>query len=99
VSGCPICGCTPCSNPAFCRLCREADRRLAHERHEIRHVEVRNSTPAVTVEAVLCSIRTRGLAALKEPAVLERLNRCDTAAKLEINKRIERLLGKGESRP
>ena len=28
-------------------------------------------TPAVTVEAVMYSIRTRGLAALNEPGVLE----------------------------
>jgi hypothetical protein len=93
---CGTCGCTPCSNPASCRLCREVDRRPAKERHETRHVEVRNSTPAVTVEAVIYSIRARGLAALKEADVLGRLNRCDTAAKAEINQRIERLLGRGE---
>ena len=26
---CPTCGCTPCPSPGFCRLCREADRKLA----------------------------------------------------------------------
>jgi hypothetical protein len=63
----------------------------------MRDVEVRNSTPAVTIEAVIYGIRTRGLAALKEPDVLERLNRCDTAAKSEINQRIERLFGEGKT--
>jgi hypothetical protein len=56
-------------------------------------------TPAVTVEAVMYSIRTRGLAALNEPGVLERLQRCDTAAKEQINQRIEYLRGKGELQP
>jgi hypothetical protein len=26
---CPTCGCTPCPNPGFCALCREADRKQA----------------------------------------------------------------------
>ena len=65
-------------------------------RREIRPVDVKNSTPTVTVEAVLYSIRTRGLAALQEPDVLQRLQRCDIAAKAEINQRIERLHEKGE---
>lgn len=93
---CPTCGCTPCPSPAFCRLCRAADQKLADQHREIRPVDVKNSTPEVTVEAVLYSIRTQGLAALKEPDVLERLNRCDTKAKAEINQRIERLREKGE---
>ena len=96
MSWCPTCGCTPCPNPAFCRLCREDDRKLANQRRETLTAEGENPTPAVAVEAVLYSIRTRGLAALKEPDVLARLNRCDTTAKAEINQRIERLREKGE---
>jgi hypothetical protein len=60
---------------------------------------VGNSTPAVTVEAIIHGIRSRGLTALKEPDVLQRLNRCDIAAKAQINQRIERLREKGELRP
>jgi hypothetical protein len=48
-------------------------------------------TPKVTVEAVMVAVRGRALAALTEPATLERLERCDAAARAEINQRIEKL--------
>jgi hypothetical protein len=48
-------------------------------------------TPEVTIEAILHCVRERGLQALKEPANVERLARCDDAAMAQINKRIERL--------
>jgi hypothetical protein len=48
-------------------------------------------TPQVTTEAVLYCVRERGLAALKEPANLERLSRCDEAARAQINERIAKL--------
>jgi hypothetical protein len=48
-------------------------------------------TPQVTVEAVILTVRERGLAALKEPANVERLERCDAAAKAEIERRIAKL--------
>jgi hypothetical protein len=48
-------------------------------------------TPRVVIETILLTVRERGLAALKEPANLERLSRCDAAAKAEINERIEKL--------
>ena len=96
---CPTCGCTPCASPGFCRLCRDTDRRMTDRRQETHDVASGNSTPAVTVEAVIYCIRTRGLAALKEPNVIERLNRCDTAARAQINQRIERLREKGELQP
>jgi hypothetical protein len=49
-------------------------------------------TPRSTVEAILYCVRERGLAALKEPANVERLARCDAAAKAAINERIGRLI-------
>ncbi|MGO8921402.1 MAG: hypothetical protein ACLQF4_00505 [Xanthobacteraceae bacterium] len=52
----------------------------------------RRSTPKSSVEAIMHCVRERSLPALKEPANLERLSRCDAAAKAEINKRIEALL-------
>jgi hypothetical protein len=55
----------------------------------------RRPTPAITVEAVLNCVRVHGLAALKEPANIERLKRCDAAARAEINKRIGAMLEKG----
>jgi len=37
------------------------------------------------------TVRERGLAALKEPKTAERLERCDAAAKAEIERRIANL--------
>jgi hypothetical protein len=48
-------------------------------------------TPQVTIEAVFYCARKRGLAALQEPANLERLSRCDEAARAQINERIAKL--------
>jgi hypothetical protein len=48
-------------------------------------------TPRATIEAVMHAVRKRGLAALKEPATAERLERCDEAAKAEIERRIAHL--------
>jgi hypothetical protein len=45
-------------------------------------------TPNVTIEAIIYSIRERGLAALKEQANVERLSHCNAAAKAEIEQRI-----------
>jgi hypothetical protein len=56
------------------------------------------STPQTTIEAVMYSVRERGIGTLKEPANIERLSRCDEAARAQINERIERLV-KQESLP
>jgi hypothetical protein len=48
-------------------------------------------TPPVTIEAVLYCVSERGLAALKEPANLERLSRCNAVARAQINERIAKL--------
>jgi hypothetical protein len=49
-------------------------------------------TPQTIIEAILFCVRERGLAALKEPANLERLSRCDATAKARIDQRIEKLI-------
>ena len=51
----------------------------------------RFSTPQSTIKAVVYCVRTRGIAALKEPANVERLSRCDDAARAEIKRRIAKL--------
>jgi hypothetical protein len=48
-------------------------------------------TPQVTIEAILYSVRERGLGALKEPETKERLESCDAAAQAEIERRIAKL--------
>jgi hypothetical protein len=45
-------------------------------------------TPQVTIEAILHCVRERGPSALKEPANVERLRRCDNAARRQVNERI-----------
>jgi hypothetical protein len=54
------------------------------------------ATPKSTIEAVLHSVRERGLAALKEQPNIKRLLHCDPAAKAEINRRIGRLVAAKE---
>lgn len=48
-------------------------------------------TPQVTVEAVMYSVHERGLDALREPDNIERLARCDDAARRKLNERLARL--------
>lgn len=49
-----------------------------------------------TIETIMCAVRARGVPALKEPANIERLSRCDAAARKEINRRIESLIAARE---
>jgi hypothetical protein len=51
-----------------------------------------SATPQVTIEAIMHCVREGGLGALKEPGNIERLSRCDEAAKTQINERIGRLV-------
>jgi hypothetical protein len=44
-------------------------------------------TPNVVLEAIMWCVRERGLEALDEPANIERLSRCDEAARAEIERR------------
>ena len=67
------------------------------ERWELRYPPVKRSvarmrtTPQTTIEAVLHSVRERGLPALKEPANVERLSRCDANARRQADFRIAKL--------
>jgi hypothetical protein len=51
-------------------------------------------TSEATIGAILVAVRGRGLAALEEPATLERLGRCDEAALQQLTERIARILEK-----
>jgi hypothetical protein len=55
------------------------------------HLNRRRPTPQTTIEAILYCVRERGLKALREPANIERLARCDADAKAQINQRIAKL--------
>jgi hypothetical protein len=52
-------------------------------------------TPQSTIDAILYCVRTRGIAALEEPNIKERLSRCDETATKQIHERIERMREKG----
>jgi hypothetical protein len=45
-------------------------------------------TPQTTIEAILYCVRERGPTALRAPANIERLSRCDRAARAEIDQRM-----------
>jgi hypothetical protein len=51
----------------------------------------RRPTPQSTVEAILYAVRERGIGALDEPDNVERMRRCDQAARRQINERIAAL--------
>jgi hypothetical protein len=91
---CNTCGSSPCINPGFCRSCREADRRNKRNAHPYqrlmanvisleaawRELNSRRPTPEATLETIKHAVRTRGIAALTEPAIRERISRCDEDA-------------------
>jgi hypothetical protein len=52
----------------------------------------RCATPQTTIEAIMYTVRVRGAPALTEPANIERLSRCNAAARTEINRRIASLI-------
>jgi hypothetical protein len=60
------------------------------------HACERYGTPQTTIEAILYSVRERGLAALTEPENVERFARCDVAAQKQIRERIARMKKRGK---
>jgi hypothetical protein len=101
---CATCGGRPCANPSFCAACRKAD--AHHQARASRppanwnemslvalwhHHDSNRPRPQANIEAIMHSVRERGLGALQEPATLERLSRCDAAALAQIDNRIVKL--------
>lgn len=56
------------------------------------HLNRPGKTPQTTIEAVIHSVRERDVAALNEPANIERLLECDDDSRIEIDERIARLI-------
>jgi len=52
------------------------------------HLIRNRPTPKTTIDAIMIGVRARGPAALREPANVERLSRCDGEARAEIKRRI-----------
>jgi hypothetical protein len=83
---CQTCGQKPCGSPVFCRACRAASFKPWREGKQTPDPFYKPpSTPKSTVDALIHVIRTGGVAALKEPVNLERLSRCDDAARARLN--------------
>jgi hypothetical protein len=87
---CEMCGSSPCINPGFCANCRRIEQEQPRQPPS---PGAPRPTPQTVVEAVLHCVRERGIVALHEPANLERLSRCDAAARQQINARIDKMLG------
>jgi hypothetical protein len=107
VFACVVCGTGPCASLGFiiCEMCRKADARHRPEPADLpegwdamsvpglcNQLARRRGTPPGTVGAVMCAVRARGVAALKETANNESLWRRDAAARTEINNRIVSLI-------
>src|SRR5262245_45932450 len=74
---------------------RQTEHRRQPRRHQIKldwPIDRERPTPQATIEAIMHSVRERGLGSLKEPATIERLSRCDAAARAQVNYRIDRLI-------
>jgi hypothetical protein len=88
-AGCEICRDPPWRHDgAWCAACREAEERRQRDAAKPRP---RPPTPRTTIEAIMYCVRQRGPIALKDAANLERLSRCDDAARAEINDRVAAL--------
>jgi hypothetical protein len=99
---CVTCGTEPCVNPSFCRTCRKADAkyRRAPDVERLRALlddsvsldrayaalNADRPTPQATIEAIKQAGRDGGEPAISEPAIRERLARCDEAALAEIDR-------------
>jgi hypothetical protein len=88
-----VCGSEPCLTPGFCQACRAADAQVRQQRPPEPRLP---PTPRTTIEAIMWTVRVRGMAALREAANIERLSRCDSTARTEINERIARLIAAKE---
>jgi len=78
--------------PSFRIIARDGVASAAELQADHDAAQARQPTPQSTVEAILYCVRTRGLAALDEPANIERLLRCDAAARKQIDARIAKIL-------
>jgi hypothetical protein len=103
IVACDSCGLTPCADPSFCNMCRQADRqsrqRAARVPKNWDNMSIdalwsavndprARPTPQITIDTLWYCIRERGVPALREPANVERMCRCDKDAREELNRRI-----------
>jgi hypothetical protein len=79
--------CRHCGDPpwrhseSWCTAVRKADAQRRPDR-----TKPQRPTPDATIDAIVHSVRTHGIEALKRPDNQERLRRCDARARAEIDK-------------
>jgi hypothetical protein len=90
---CQTCGCDPCINPGFCKSCRRADRAASRSNVVVLEAERRRRSRAAasTVEALMYSLRERGIKALAEADTLRRLSQLSDEQAIELGKRLRYL--------
>lgn len=88
---CDICGRAPCTNPSFCALCREADRKARSKPPPPRLASRHTGAALSTVEAVMFALRSRGTPALEEPDTQQRLVRLSEDQVRALGVRLQRI--------
>jgi hypothetical protein len=83
-------------SPRLRKLRRILDPNISFERawRELNDPQHR-PTPPTTIEAIMLSVRERGVAALNDSDNIARLRRCDAGAKAQIDRRISALKKSG----
>ncbi len=80
----------------FLELCEEGERKA--EPRQVPEIRTKWPTSQVTVEAIMFTVRERGVVALNDEDNIARLRRCDAAAKAQIDRRISTLKNSGQIR-
>jgi hypothetical protein len=80
--------------PHLCDCARETIARWERDYPPVKNKRPRAPppTPQATIDAIMWCVRERGVPTLKEPANIDRLSRCDDAAKAQINARIKKMM-------
>jgi hypothetical protein len=96
MTACPTCGSEPCGNAAFCRACRDADRRKAQGKQEEINRAARdryNEAPEAIYNAVVYELRTYGLPQLKNANCQRRLSDLSAAQVKNLMASLQRRRG------
>jgi hypothetical protein len=87
---CRTCGRLPCLTPGFCRVCRQADRKVAKAKLDPK-IDNHHGAAASTIEALLFGLRERGTVALDDPEVWARLAQLSDDQVVDVAERLQRI--------
>jgi hypothetical protein len=83
----PTCGAEPCILPSFCEACRKADARRQQQEPPAGLPDTRRAAET-TVEALMYSLRQRGVRALDESDIRRRMSELDDEQAIEVARRL-----------